>query len=72
MGAASMESKEQQRRPVAEYFEKVWGDLEKNVEEGVKKALSKVKAPKREEIAELTSRIDSIERRLDALLQKRK
>lgn len=66
-----MEAKDQ-RRPVAEYFEKVFGELEKNVEEGVKKALSKVKAPKREEIAELTARIDQVERRLDALLQKRK
>ena len=65
-------SKEQQRRPVAVYFEKVWGDLEKNVEEGVKKALAKVKAPRREEISELATRIDGIERRLDALLQKRK
>lgn len=66
-----MESKEQ-RRPVAEYLEKVWGDLEKNVEEGVKKAMSKVKAPKREEIAELISRIEAVEKRIEALADKRK
>ncbi len=65
-----MESKE--RRPVAEYLEKVWGDLEKNVEEGVKKAMSRVKTPKREEIAELITRIESIERRIQALADKRK
>lgn len=71
-GVVVMDSKEQQRRPVAEYFEKVWGDLEKNIEDGVKKALGRVKAPRREELAELTTRIDGIERRLDALIAKRK
>lgn len=65
-----MESRE--RRPVAEYLEKVWGDLEKNVEEGVKKAMAKVKTPNREEISELVARIEAVERRIAALADKRK
>ena len=65
-----MDSRE--RRPVAEYLEKVWGELEKNVEDGVKKAMSRVKAPRREEISELISRIEAVEKRIEALAEKRK
>jgi polyhydroxyalkanoate synthesis regulator phasin len=106
------------RRPLAEYFEKVWSqalvavstveeeatkvvqrvadaagwsqdevrrharefaerlaeqrrDLESNVEEGVKRALARVRLPRRDELAEITARLDRIDQRLDALREDR-
>ncbi len=100
------------KRPVAEFFEKVWGQAlltvstaedevqklvskvaegwhpdevkkqvqqlterlssqrqqaEKSVEEAVKRTLSKLKLPRREELAQLNARLDAITKRLEAL-----
>jgi len=42
-------------------------ELEKAVEEAVKKALSKVKAPRREELQQLNARLDALAERVEAL-----
>ena len=55
------------KRPVAEMFEKVWEQAEKSIEETVKKSLSKLKLPRRDEIAQLNARLEGIAKRLEAL-----
>ena len=42
-------------------------ELEKAVEEAVKKALSKVRVPKREELQQLNARLDALAERVEAL-----
>jgi polyhydroxyalkanoate synthesis regulator phasin len=42
-------------------------EIEKAIEDAVKKALSKVKVPRREELAALNSRLDALTKRLEAL-----
>jgi polyhydroxyalkanoate synthesis regulator phasin len=42
-------------------------ELEKAVEEAVRKALSKVKVPKREELQQLNARLDALAERIEAL-----
>ena len=42
-------------------------ELERAVEEAVKKALSKVKMPRREELQQLNARIDKLAERVEAL-----
>ena len=55
------------KRPVGELLEKLWTDAEKNVEETVKRALSKVKMPRHAELAALNARLDELNKRLEAL-----
>lgn len=42
-------------------------ELERAVEEAVKKALSRVKMPRREELQQLNARIDKLAERVEAL-----
>jgi polyhydroxyalkanoate synthesis regulator phasin len=42
-------------------------ELERAVEEAVKKALSKVKVPSREELKQLNTRLDALAERVEAL-----
>lgn len=42
-------------------------ELERAVEEAVKKALSKVKVPRRDELQQLNARLDALAARLEAL-----
>jgi polyhydroxyalkanoate synthesis regulator phasin len=46
---------------------KGWLEIERAVEEAVKKALSKVKVPRREELQSLHARLDDLSKRVDAL-----
>lgn len=55
------------KRPVAEMLEKAWKQAEESIEETVKKSLSKLKLPRREEIAQLNARLDQLMKRLEAL-----
>jgi polyhydroxyalkanoate synthesis regulator phasin len=70
LGEAAGWSQEEARRHVREFTERLAHqrkDLEGSVEEGVKRALSKVRVPRREEIAELQARLDRIAARIDSL-----
>jgi polyhydroxyalkanoate synthesis regulator phasin len=42
-------------------------ELERAVEEAVKKALSRVKVPRREELQQLNARLDKLAERVEAL-----
>ncbi|MBK7860540.1 MAG: phasin family protein [Archangiaceae bacterium] len=42
-------------------------ELEKAVEEAVKRALGKVKVPRREELQQLNQRLDALAQRIEAL-----
>ena len=42
-------------------------DLERNVEEGVRKALGRMKLPRREELQEVSVRLERVARRIQAL-----
>ena len=42
-------------------------EIEKAIEEAVKRALSKVKVPRREEVQALQSRLDALAKRLEAI-----
>ena len=42
-------------------------ELEKAVEEAVKTALSKVRLPRRDEVAQLNARLDTLVERIEAL-----
>lgn len=64
-----MDSRE--RRPVTEVVERAWGELERTVEEGVKRALFRLKAPRREQLLDFSARLDGVEKRLEALLRRR-
>jgi polyhydroxyalkanoate synthesis regulator phasin len=46
---------------------KGWLEIERAVEEAVKKALSKVKVPRREELQQLHARLDDLSKRVEAL-----
>lgn len=56
-----------EKRPLGEYFEKTWSQVEKSVEEAVARSLSKVKVPRREQLTELKTRLDRVEARISAL-----
>lgn len=60
-----MDSKD--KRPVGEVLEKLWSDAEKNVEETVKRALAKVKVPRHSELQALNTRLDDLNKRIEAL-----
>lgn len=59
------------KRGLAEYFEKTWGQVEKGVEEAVQRALGRVKVPRREQLQEVAARLERLERRLAALEERR-
>jgi polyhydroxyalkanoate synthesis regulator phasin len=46
---------------------KGWLEIERAVEEAVKKALSKVKVPRREELQQLHARLDDLSKRVESL-----
>ncbi len=45
--------------------------MERSLDDGVKKTLSRLKVPRRDEVSQLASRLAKVEGRLDALLSKR-
>jgi polyhydroxyalkanoate synthesis regulator phasin len=65
---------EEVKRQVREFSDRLTTqrkDLERNVEEGVKRALSKMKVPRRDDLEEIASRLDKISARIDALTEGR-
>jgi polyhydroxyalkanoate synthesis regulator phasin len=63
-------SQEEARRQVREFAERLVGqrrDLERNVEEGVKGALTRLRVPRREELSEVQSRLDRLLARVEGL-----
>ena len=46
---------------------KGWAEIERAVEEAVKRALAKVKVPRREELTALHARLDDLTRRVETL-----
>lgn len=47
-------------------------DLERTVEDGVRRTLSRMRVPRREELQDLTARLDRVAARLEALAQERR
>jgi polyhydroxyalkanoate synthesis regulator phasin len=67
-------SQEEVRRQVAEVSERLTAQrlsLEKGIEEGVRRAVSRLRVPRREQIQALQARLDRLAARLDSLGQKR-
>lgn len=65
---------EEIRRHVREFTDRLAGqrrDFERAVEDASRKALSTLKVPRREQIQELQSRLEKLERRLSSLEEKR-
>jgi len=65
---------EEVRRHAREFAERLSGqrrEIEKNIDQGVKKALSRVKLPRREEIESLQKRVQALTAKVDALATKR-
>lgn len=56
-----------QTRVLTERLSQQRREMEKNLEDSVQRALSKVKAPRRESLLEVASRMERIERRIAAL-----
>jgi polyhydroxyalkanoate synthesis regulator phasin len=46
-------------------------ELERGVEEGVRKAVARLTVPRREQLDEFKARLDQLSKRLDRLLKKR-
>jgi polyhydroxyalkanoate synthesis regulator phasin len=46
---------------------KGWAEIERAVEEAVKRALAKVKVPRREELTSLHARLDELSKRVEDL-----
>ncbi len=67
-------SQEEMKRYARELTERLTGhrkDLERNVEDGVRRALSHLKLPRREEMQEVEARLGRIAERIDALGQRK-
>ena len=65
---------EEVKRQAREFSERLTSqrkDLERSVEEGVRKALTRVRLPRRDELQELQARMDRVASRLDALAGRR-
>lgn len=65
------------RLRLAEAFERVWSssqrlDLERSIEEGVRKALARLRGNGQEEWRELEARINRLSRRVDALTMRKR
>ena len=66
---------EEVRRHARDFADRLAGqrrELEKNIEAGVNRALSRVKLPKREEVARLQERVAALTSRVETLVQSRK
>jgi polyhydroxyalkanoate synthesis regulator phasin len=64
---------EEVRRHARELADRLAGqrrELEKNIETGVNKALSRIKLPRRQEVSRLQERVAAVSSRIDALLRK--
>ncbi len=67
-------SQEEIRRQVAAFGERLAAqrrELERGVEEGVRKAVARLTVPRREQLDEFKARLDQLSKRLDRLLKKR-
>jgi polyhydroxyalkanoate synthesis regulator phasin len=67
-------SQEEVKRHAREFTERLVGhrkDMERNVEEGVRRALSHLKLPRREELQDFEARLDRLAARIDALGQRK-
>jgi polyhydroxyalkanoate synthesis regulator phasin len=67
-------SQEEVRRQVRDFTERLAGqrrEMERNVEEGVKGALSRVRLPRREDLLEAHARVEKLAERIAALEQER-
>ena len=63
-------SQEEARRQMQSFSEKLVGqrkDLERRVEDTVKQSLTHLQMPRRDDIAQLTSRLDALARRVENL-----
>jgi|SRR5450755_2492900 polyhydroxyalkanoate synthesis regulator phasin len=72
--AAAGWSQDEVRRQVTEVSERLASQrnaLEKNIEEGVRRAVSRLKVPRREQIQALQARLDRLSARLDKLVPRR-
>ncbi len=65
-----MSSKEK-RPAVVEAVERFWtqarGQAEARVEEAARKTITRLKVPRREEVAQLAQRLDALSKRIEAL-----
>jgi polyhydroxyalkanoate synthesis regulator phasin len=67
-------SQDEARRYVREFSERLASqrrDLEKNVEDAVRRTVSRVRIPRREQVADLQGRLERLGQRIDALQEKR-
>ena len=67
-------SQDEVKRQILEVSERLASQrqtLEKGVEEGVRKAVSRLKVPRREQIQALQARLDKVAARLDRIAQRR-
>ncbi len=65
-------SQEEARRQLRDFTERLVHqrrDFERRVEETIRLAVARVKVPRREEIAQLNSRLDTLTRRVEGLLK---
>lgn len=65
-------SQDEGRRQLHQFTERLTHqrrDFERRVEETIRVAVSRVKVPRREEIAQLNSRLDTLTRRVEGLLK---
>lgn len=72
--AAAGWSQDEVRRQVAEVSERLASQrlaLEKGIEEGVRRAVSRLRVPKKEQIQALQARLDRVAARLERLAQRR-
>ena len=72
--AAAGWSQEEMRRQASEVSERLASQrlaLEKGLEEGVRRAVSRLRVPRREQIQALQDRLDRVAARLDRLAQRR-
>lgn len=63
-------SQEEARKQVREFSDRLVGqrrDVEKRLEEAVKQSLSLLKVPRRDELAQLSARVDELTRRMENL-----
>lgn len=63
------------RRHTREFAERLAGqrrEMEKSIDQGVRRALARAKLPRRDEVQALTDRVDALTRRLDALSTRRR
>ena len=68
-------SQDEMKRQAREFTERLTGhrkDLERNVEDGVRRALAQFKLPRREELQDFEARLGRLAERIDALGGQRK